>query len=342
MRADRLVATLLILQRRGRVTAGELARELEVSEKTARRDLEALGMAGLPVYSQPGRGGGWQLLGGASTDLTGLTADEARNLFLAAGTSSSTTIEMRNAMRKLLGALPESFRDDAEVASQAVVVDPAAWGAAAPAPPPEHLPALQRAVIERRRIELGYVDRTRTVTQRLADPLGLVSKGTVWYLVAGTEHGRRTFRVSRIRSVVITDERVERPAGFDLRAAWQEIVTTVGERRLPVRATILIDASFVPALRAQFGDDMMLAEMDGSTADGRELVIVGGPSTHVIAQHLAGWGGLVEVVEPIEVRAHLVRVARELLRTYRASPDEDAMLVARSTGDVPGVEADDR
>ena len=77
MRADRLVATLLILQRRGRVTAAELARELEVSEKTARRDLEALGMAGLPVYSQAGRGGGWQLLGGASTDLTGLTADEA-------------------------------------------------------------------------------------------------------------------------------------------------------------------------------------------------------------------------------------------------------------------------
>ena len=324
MRADRLVATLLILQRRGRVTAAELARELEVSEKTARRDLEALGMAGLPVYSQAGRGGGWQLLGGASTDLTGLTADEARNLFLAAGASSSTTTEMRSAMRKLLGALPASFRDDAEVATQAVVVDPAAWGASAPPPPPEHLPALQRAVIERRRIVLGYVDRTRAVSERLADPLGLVSKGTVWYLVAGTDRGRRTFRVSRVRSVVLTDERAERPEGFDLRTAWQEVVTTVGERRIPIRATIRIDASFVPALRGQFGDDMMLAEMDGPAPDGRELVIIGGPTTQVIARHLAGWGGLVEVVEPPEVRAHLVRMARELLRTYGASADPEA------------------
>jgi predicted DNA-binding transcriptional regulator YafY len=296
-------------------------------------------MAGLPVYSQPGRGGGWQLLGGASTDLTGLTADEARNLFVAAGASSSTT-EMRSAMRKLLGALPASFRDDAEVAAQAVVVDPAAWGASAPPPPPEHLPALQRAVIERRRVVLGYVDRTRSVSERFADPLGLVSKGAVWYLVAGTDRGRRTFRVSRVRSVVLTDERAERPEGFDLRTAWQEIVTTVGERRIPVRATIRIDASYVPALRGQFGDDMMLAEMDGPAADGRELVIIGGPSTYVIAQHLAGWGGLVEVVEPPEVRAHLVRVARELLRTYGASADpdaEDAMLNADSPPAAGGV-----
>lgn len=316
MRADRLVATLLLLQTRGRVTARELAEELEVSEKTARRDLEALGMAGLPVYSQAGRGGGWQLLGGASTDLTGLTADEARDLFLAAGASSALGSDTRGLLRKLVRALPETFRADAEMAAQAVVVDPTAWGVSTPPPPPEHLPQLQRAVIERRRIRLGYVDRTRTPSERLVDPLGLVSKGSVWYLVGNTEHGQRTFRVSRVRSVELTDERVERPEGFDLRAAWQHIVVTVGERRLPVRATIRIDASYVSALRGQFGDDMMLAEVDGPASDGREEVIIGGPSTYVIAQHLAGWGGLVEVIEPVEVRSHLVRIARELLHTY--------------------------
>jgi len=319
MRADRLVATLLILQSRGRVTALELAAELEVSEKTARRDLEALGMAGLPVYSQAGRGGGWQLLGGASTDLTGLTADEARDLFLAAGASMSLGSDTRGLLRKLMRALPETFRADAEIAAQAVVVDPTAWGASTPPPPPEHLPELRRAVIERRRVRLGYVDRARTVSERLVDPLGLVSKGSVWYLVANTDRGQRTFRVGRVRSVETTDERAERPDGFDLRAAWQDIVATVGERRIPVRATIRIDASDVPRLRGQFGDDMMLAEVDGPAADGREEVIIGGPSTFVIAQHLAGWGGLVEVVEPIEVRAHLVRIARELLDTYESS-----------------------
>lgn len=315
------MATLLILQARGRVTARQLADELEVSEKTARRDLEALGMAGLPVYSQSGRNGGWQLLGGASTDLTGLTADEARNLFLAAGASMPLDADTRGVLRKLLRALPETFRADAEVAAQAVVVDPTAWGSSSPPPPPEHLADVQRAVVERRRIRLGYVDRTRTATERMVDPLGLVSKGSVWYLVADTEHGRRTFRLNRMRSVELTDERTERPRDFDLRAAWQDVVANVGERRLSVRATVRIDPSYVPGLRGQFGDDMMLAEVDGRAVDGRAEVIIGGPSAHRIAQHLAGWGGVIEVVEPPEVRQHLARIARELLQRYDEPAD---------------------
>jgi predicted DNA-binding transcriptional regulator YafY len=106
MRADRLVAILLLLQTKGHVTAAEVAAELEVSERTARRDLEALGMAGLPVYSQQGRNGGWQLAGGGRTDLTGLTAAEARALFLVAGPSSSATPQVKAALRKLVRALP--------------------------------------------------------------------------------------------------------------------------------------------------------------------------------------------------------------------------------------------
>src|SRR3982075_4276131 len=114
MRADRLVATLLFLQSRGRVTANEVAEELEVSERTARRDLEALAMSGVPVYSQAGRGGGWSLVGGARTDLSGLTADEARTLFLVAGPSSAATPEVKAALRKLVQALPATFRAGAE------------------------------------------------------------------------------------------------------------------------------------------------------------------------------------------------------------------------------------
>ena len=331
MRADRLVATLLILQRRGRVTARELAAELEVSEKTARRDLEALCIAGLPLYSQAGRNGGWQLLGGASTDLSGLTADEARNLFLAAGASLPLGADTRGALRKLLSALPETFRDDAEVAAQAVVVDPTGWGSAPPASPPAHLPAVQRAVVERRRIRLAYVDRQRTETERVVDPLGVVSKGSAWYLVADTDHGRRTFRLNRMRSVEVTDERAVRPPDFDLRAAWQDVVAAVGERRLTVRATVRIDPSFVPGLRGQFGGDMMLAELDrpssvppeqpsiGPSDDGRVEVMIGGPSAIRIAEHLAGWGALIEVLEPDEVRDHLLRVGRELVQRYGAS-----------------------
>src|SRR5436190_22283109 len=117
----------MLLQTRGQVTAAEVADELEVSERTARRDLDALGMAGLPIYSIQGRNGGWRLVGGGRTDLSGLTAAEARALFLVAGPSSSATPQVKAALRKLVRALPEQFRTHAEAASTAVVVDPPGW-----------------------------------------------------------------------------------------------------------------------------------------------------------------------------------------------------------------------
>src|SRR5919107_610662 len=157
MRADRLVATLLLLQARGRVTAADVAAELEVSIKTARRDLEALSVAGIPVYSQPGRGGGWELVGGARTDLSGLTATEARTLFLIAGPSSAVTPQAKAALRKLVHALPETFRAEAEKAASAIVLDPAGWGGRKPATPP-HLEALQEAVIAGVQVRLAYTD----------------------------------------------------------------------------------------------------------------------------------------------------------------------------------------
>ena len=215
MRADRLVATLLVLQSKGRVTAAELADELEVSVKTARRDLEALAIAGIPVYSQAGKGGGWSLLGGARTDLSGLTAAEARTLFLVAGPSSSATPEAKAALRKLVQALPETFRADAEAAAAAVVLDPAGWGGTR-GPGRPHLDALQRAVVEGVQVRLGYADRARSETERVVHPLGLVEKDSIWYLVADTDAGMRTFRVNRVRGVTPTGEPVVRPPGFDL------------------------------------------------------------------------------------------------------------------------------
>src|ERR1019366_9576510 len=192
MRADRLVAALLVLQARGRITAQALAQELEVSERTARRDLEGLALAGIPVYSQAGRGGGWTLVGGARTDLSGLTATEARTLFLIAGPSSAVTPEAKAALRKLVQALPETFRAEAEKAAAAIVLDPARWGDTAP-PPPPHLEALQQAVVQSVQVHLGYSDRARSITERTVHPLGLVAKGSVWYLVADTDAGLRTF-----------------------------------------------------------------------------------------------------------------------------------------------------
>jgi predicted DNA-binding transcriptional regulator YafY len=158
VRADRLVAVLLFLQSRGRVTAAEVAAELEISERTARRDLEGLAMAGIPVYSQPGRGGGWSLVGGARTDLSGLTAAEARTLFLVAGPSASATPQIKAALRKLVRALPEPMRAEAEAAASAVMIDPTTWDRTS-VPTPTHLEVLQQAVVDGVQVRIVYRGR---------------------------------------------------------------------------------------------------------------------------------------------------------------------------------------
>ncbi len=312
MRADRLVSALLLMQARGRVTASELAAELEVSVATARRDLEALSAAGVPVYPQPGRGGGWSLLGGARTDLSGLTATEAQAVFLLAGPAASTTPEIKSALRKLVRALPGTFRADAEAAAGAVVVDPASWGER-DRERPDLVEALQAAVVRRRKVRLDYRNRARDRTQRLVDPWGLVDKDDVWYLLAGTDGGQRTFRVDRIAEAVVTDLVAARPAGFDLSAAWARVVDEVEQRRSLLSATVLIGARFLPVLRTQFGRH---CDLDGHLDDGRVRARLAAPTALSIAEHLAGWGALVEVVEPESVRAELARIGSELTGRY--------------------------
>jgi predicted DNA-binding transcriptional regulator YafY len=312
VRADRLVATLLLLQARGRVTAAEVAEELEVSVRTARRDLEALSLAGIPVYSQTGRGGGWSLLGGARTDLSGLTAAEAQALFLVAGPSAAVTPEAKAALRKLVQALPETFRDEAERAAAAVVLDAARWGGTAP-PSPPHLEALQRAVVAGVRVRLDYRDRLGTATERLVDPLGLVAKGSTWYLVAGTDAGLRTFRVGRVQAVTPTGEPVVRPPGFDLGDTWAAIVGEIDGLRGREVVTARADPAHVGWLRSQFGTRVRVGE---TGTDGWVAVEIGFEDGTTPARALAGFVLGLEVLSPDHVRDELAELGRRLVERY--------------------------
>jgi len=312
MRADRLVATLLLMQARGRVTAAELARELEVSVATARRDLEALSSAGVPVYPQPGRGGGWSLVGGARTDLTGLTAPEAQALFLLAGPAASVSPNARSALRKLVRALPDTFRADADAAAEAVVVDPTRWGES-DRERPGLVDLLQTAVVRRLKVSLDYANRARERTTRLVDPWGLVDKDDIWYLLAGTETGQRTFRVDRILDASVTDVPAVRPDGFQLSDEWQRVVDEVEQQRSLVSATVRIDGRLVWVLRGQFGRH---CDVVGTAPDGRVDVRLAAPTPLMIAQHLAGWGATVEVVKSEPVKAELARIGTELTGRY--------------------------
>jgi predicted DNA-binding transcriptional regulator YafY len=316
VRADRLVATLLLLQARGRVTAAEVADELEISVRTARRDLEALAMAGVPVYSQAGRGGGWSLVGGARTDLSGLTATEARALFLLAGPSAAVTPEAKAALRKLVQALPETFRAEAEAAASAIVLDPAGWGQTPP-PAPPHLDELQRAVIAGVQVRLGYADRERAVTERTVHPLGLVAKGQVWYLIGDTDAGLRTFRVGRVRSVEATGEPVSRPDGFDLAETWARIEARIDERRATFRTDVVVEPRAVPWLRATLGTRFVPGDIGD---DGRVRAEVRGYEAESAAGELVGFGRYLEVLGPPEVRDRLARLGAELVARYGPPP----------------------
>ncbi len=303
MRADRLVAILLLLQRRGQVTAAEVAAELEVSVRTARRDLEALSMAGVPVYSERGRGGGWRLLGSGKTDLSGLNAAEARALFLVAGTAAEVTPQVRAALRKLVRALPESMRTEAETASTSVIVDPGDWGRT-PRPPrrPDHLDELQAATAAQAQVRLGYRDRDGATTERVVDPLGLAQKGRAWYLVGGTDKGQRTFRIARVISVERTGRSVTRPPDFDLAESWRGVVERVDQLRSPVGLDLLVREPHVQTLRWMFDDQAIVGE---ATADGRMQVRIRGRDVEVLAAQVAGFGRDVEVVDPPEARRFL-------------------------------------
>ncbi len=314
IRADRLVAILLLLQQREQVTAAEVALDLEVSERTARRDLDALAMAGVPVYSIPGRGGGWRLLGGNRTDLSGLTASEARALFLVAGPASIATPAVKSALRKLVRALPEPFREQAEAAATSVVVDPRHWGSSqVEHQPPRLFDEVQDAVIRGVQVRIRYVDRDGSETERTIHPLGIVAKGSRWYLVSNTDAGRRTFRIDRVSSIELTDKLVQRPRGFDLAATWREIADEVDRRRTPLEVQAMCAPDGIGLLRMVLGGRV---EIGSSTPDGRIEIVIRGHNEYALAGELAGLIEWLEVTGPQGVRDHLAAIGSGLMAQY--------------------------
>ncbi|MFE6649659.1 helix-turn-helix transcriptional regulator [Nocardioides sp. NPDC057772] len=313
-----MIATLLLLQARGRVTAAELATELEVSVATARRDLEALSVAGVPVYPQAGRGGGWSLVGGARTDLSGLTGPESQALFALLGPGAGASAEAQQALRKLLRALPSPFRADAVAAAEAVRLDAASWGELRRSRP-EIVQAVQQAVIERRRVRVNYTNRTGEVSATLLDPLGLVAKDDLWYLLATRENSPdvRTYRMDRVASVEVTTQEAERPEDFDLAREWQRVVAYVEGRRARVRATVLLRRRHLWVLRDHFGTYLEVVG-DASPVDEEERieVTVAAHTARSLAEQLAGWGAMIEVTGPEDVCQELARIGAELAAAY--------------------------
>lgn len=323
MRASRLVSLLLLLQTRGQLTAAELAAELEVSIRTVHRDVDALAQSGVPIYAERGLRGGIRLVDGYRTRLTGLTADEAEALFLSGLPGPAAELGLGTvvaaARLKVLAALPGELRGRATRLVERFHLDAAGWFQTG-----EPVPALARladAVWNGQRVDIEY-DRGETVTSRRLDPLGLVLKAGVWYLVALAEGQPRTYRVSRVRRAVALDERVERPPGFDLATFWAES-SAAYEREAPrVDVTVRADPDRLGHLRAAVGARAVAAaeRLPDIDPDGwvRLRLRLDWPD-EAPAQLLAA-GSSIEVLDPPEIRDRLVRIARRVLDRYGAAP----------------------
>jgi predicted DNA-binding transcriptional regulator YafY len=325
MRADRLVSVLLLLQRRRQITAAEVAAELEISARTARRDLEALAMAGLPVYSVAGRHGGWRLLGDGTTDLTGLSTPETVALFALIGTAASGHTDAispatRTALAKLTGALPEPMRDAAERATRSTRVVAGGWttggvgGTPRPIPvAPELLAQLRDAIVETTVVRLAYRGRTGEQSTRDVHPLGLIDKRGRWYLVAITSAGQRTFRLDRVVDCTPTDARFDRPADFDLDAAWAAVESGVDELVWPATATALVAAQSIGLVQLAFGDRITSSR---ETDDGLVEIVVRGRHDAELAAVLAGFQPWLRVTGPPSLRALLHGIGQALIAEH--------------------------
>jgi predicted DNA-binding transcriptional regulator YafY len=245
VRADRLLSLMLLLRSRGRMSATVLAAELEVSTRTVLRDIEALSSAGIPVYAERGRAGGFALLPGFTTDLTGLTPDEALALLTAGSRANVESLGMAPAlasgMRKVLAAMPDARRATATRAAERVTVRRGGFLRDAE-PDGGPLGAVRHAVFGGRRLRIRYAARNESSTGswRTVDPLGLVNAAGSWYLLALRDGADRTYRVSRIREAVELDERAVRPDDIDLDQLWELRRARFAASLTPLRVTVRV------------------------------------------------------------------------------------------------------
>jgi predicted DNA-binding transcriptional regulator YafY len=311
---------MLLLQVHGRMSGRDLAKRLEVSERTIHRDMEALSLSGVPVYAERGSQGGWALSEAYRTNLTGLNSSEAQALALAIPAQLLADLGLDRASDaayiKLMAALPGANRQDAEFMRQRIHVDMGGWQQyEEPAP---FLDVIQNALWQEYKLKVAYQRNDGSVVERVLDPLGLVAKGCVWYLVACVDQEPRTYRVSRIQQAALLEEIVERPAGFNLADFWEksknEFKATLP--RYPV--VVKLAAGMLERMRysgryTRLERVEVLSEPDEA---GWQTVRIQFEKEIEAFEFLLSFGVRVEVLEPLELRRKIIGMAKDLLAFY--------------------------
>ncbi len=317
MRADRLISIVLLLQANGRMTAETLASRLEVSQRTILRDMDALSSAGVPVVAERGSGGGWRLIGGYETKLTGLTPAEIRSLFLARPPALLAELGLKEAADaawlKLRAALPVGIREQAEFVRERILIDSRNWRDSTESL--TSLPMILEALWSGQRLRFLYEKADGEASERQVDPLGVVARANRWYLVAAKGEEQRTYRVSRIQSAELLPERASRPEGFDLSAYWEASTNRFREHLPRYEATFLVTHDILPWVcyrswrvleRVQDGERFRVSMRFDAPEEARQFALA--------------FGRELEVLEPQELRDYVIASARAVVAAYSTPP----------------------
>ena len=320
MRADRLLSLLILLQTRGRMTARRLAEELEVSERTIYRDIDALSAAGVPVYTERGPGGGCALLDGYRTNLTGLTRDEVRALFMLSVPAPLADLgvghELKAALLKLSAALPTERRTDERRMRERIHLD-SIWWFQHEEPVP-HLQTIQEAVWEDRRLQLRYRLPFQAEAEQVVDPYGLVAKAGVWYLVCASGGHVRVHRASHVMGARLVDGSFERPPGFDLAEFWKDWSASYEQNRAHYPVLARVAPGLHRHLPQLFGEPMRdsIAKAGPPDAEGWLTLILPFESFEAARGRILGFGRAVEVLEPAALRDSVLDFATQVVALY--------------------------
>ena len=330
MKSDRLLSALMLLQAKGRLTSRELSDRLEVSQRTVHRDMEALSAARVPITALRGAQGGWQLEQGWKTQVPGLDEAELRALLMAqprALSDPAMRAASERAFGKLMAALPSRMREQAAAMSERLHIDPTGWHASTE--DLSMLPIVQDAVARNCKLTFDYTRADGESGPRTVDPLGIVAKGTTWYLVARAPNGMRTYRVSRMRAATLLATTFERPANFKLAVHWAMSTKQLEDQRKFVEAVVLADPQASRSLRNWCVTSPYAGKRLKFVPKGWQVLNVRFEDPEQGRFIMLGFGPRAEVLEPASLRERVLSDAEAILNSRRLPSPH---LVQRSQG----------
>lgn len=325
MRGDRLISILLLLQSHGQMTAKELSEKLEVSERTIYRDMEALSGTGIPVLALRGKNGGWSLLEGYRTNLTGLKESEIRALFVSPSTQlledlglARTSEEVRN---KLIASLPSIYRENAKDVWNRIHVDTSTWRQRT-----EKIgtfEVLKNAIWEENKLKIKYQRADGTTNERIVNPLGLVAKGSRWYFIASKDQDEiRTYRASRITYAEPISEIFERPKEFDLVEYWKSSTKAFLEN-LP-KYEVWVEVAPVILPRLQFTDRFVqIVEVEKNNQEGWIPVKLSFDTEDEAKGYILGFADQIKIMKPKELHEKILTMAEAAVSFYKHVAKQD-------------------